>query len=139
MRAMQLAANLRGQAQALLADLPEQERQNYYALVKALQQRFGAESQTGLYKALLRNRVRKTNETLPELAQDLKRQVARAYPDASVAMREALAKDYFIDALSDPDIRWRVFQTRPKTVQEACTIAVEMEAFSMAEQKKGAS
>ncbi|KAJ8027625.1 hypothetical protein HOLleu_32824 [Holothuria leucospilota] len=138
-RAMNMAANLRGPAQSLLADLQEDHRRNYATLTEALKQRFGPENQTELHKALLRTRSRRQGETLPELGQDLKRQVGRAYPDAPTPMQDALAKDYFIDCLQDPDTRWRVFQARPHSLQEAITIAVEMEAFSAAEQKKGAS
>ncbi|PIK48900.1 hypothetical protein BSL78_14235 [Apostichopus japonicus] len=111
--ALNLAANLRGPAQALLADLPEEYRRNYQALTVALKQRFAPENQCELHKALLRNRSRKMTESLPELAQDLRRQVVKAYPDAPSSMHDALAKDYFVDCLQDPDTRWRVYQSRP--------------------------
>ncbi|PIK56223.1 hypothetical protein BSL78_06861 [Apostichopus japonicus] len=76
--ALNLAANLRGPAQALLADLPEEYRRNYQALTVASKQRFAPENQCELHKALLRNRSRKMTDSLPELAQDLRRQVVKA-------------------------------------------------------------
>lgn len=54
-------------------------------------------------------------------------------------MRDALAKDYFLDCLQGSDTGWRVFQARTQTLQKAITIAVEIETFSVSEQKKGAN
>ncbi|KAJ8026788.1 hypothetical protein HOLleu_31727 [Holothuria leucospilota] len=60
----------------------------------------------------------------------------QAYPDAPFDMVETLAKDYFIDALGDADTRWRVYQSRPRMVADAVTVAVELDAFRTAEFKR---
>ncbi|KAJ8034222.1 hypothetical protein HOLleu_20966 [Holothuria leucospilota] len=51
-------------------------------------------------------------------------------------MRETLAKDYFIDALGDSESKWKVYQARPRCLEDAVTIAVELEAFGLAESRK---
>ncbi|KAJ8025453.1 hypothetical protein HOLleu_33014 [Holothuria leucospilota] len=61
----------------------------------------------------------------------------QAYPDAPFDMVETLAKDYFIDALGDADTRWRVYQSRPRMLADAVTVAVELDAFRTAEFKRG--
>jgi len=50
-------------------------------------------------------------------------------------VREVLEKDYFIDAIADTDIRWKILQTRPGTIQEALAIAIEVEAFQISERQ----
>ncbi|PIK37507.1 hypothetical protein BSL78_25662 [Apostichopus japonicus] len=112
-------------------------RRRFHLLVDALEQRFGKRNQTEVFKAILRNRSRNPTETLPELAHDIKRLLSRAYPDASLEMKETLAKDFFIDALGDSDIKWKVYQAR--CLEDAVTVAVELEAFGLAESKKSSS
>ncbi|KAJ8018699.1 hypothetical protein HOLleu_43170 [Holothuria leucospilota] len=53
-------------------------------------------------------------------------------------MKETLAKDYLIDALGDSETKWRVYQARPRQLEDAVTIAVELEAFGQAESRKSA-
>ena len=56
--ALELAASLRGPAQAVLTDLEPHERKNYTLLSTALRDRFQPENQTALYRVQLKNRMR---------------------------------------------------------------------------------
>ena len=47
-------------------------------------------------------------ESLPELAGDVERLSRLAYPDATPGMIDVLAKDQFIDTITDEDIRLRI-------------------------------
>ena len=132
-KAMYLASSLRGDARAVLGDLNQNARRNYTMLVNALDRRFGAENKAELNKTLLKNRRRKKGETLPELAQGIRRLVRNAYPDANSQIMESLAKDQFLDALDNPDLRWKIFQARTASLDEALEIAIECEAFQKAE------
>ena len=76
------------------------------------------------------------SETLPELAQNLRRLAKNAYPGAPLDIQDSLAKDQFLDALNDANLRWQIFQARPKTLDEALEIAVESEAFKIAESQR---
>ena len=107
-KAMYLAANLRGSAQCVLGDLDDDSRHDYTALVTALNNRFGSNNQKELFRVQLKNRQRKREETLPELAQAIRRLTRLAYPSATYVLRETLSQEHFIDALSDGEIRWRV-------------------------------
>ncbi len=43
-------------------------------------------------------------------------------------MLEVLAKDLFVEALSDEDVRLRIRQSRPETLQRALETALELES-----------
>ena len=129
MKATYLAVSLTGPAQAVLGDLEPTARKNFAELIKALAARFGTENQQQVYRTALKTRSRQGGETLPELAQSVRRLTRQAYPEAPPQLRESLARDHFIDALSDVDMRWRVHQSWPQTLNDALTIAVELEAF----------
>ena len=72
-KASYLAVSLRGSALTVLTNLPAGQRRDYDALTKALQNRFGTGHQTELNRAKLRGRVRRREETLPALAEDVER------------------------------------------------------------------
>ena len=136
-QAIHLAARLRGSAQAVLGDLNAQSRRHLPTLVAALSSRFGAEHQTELHRTQLKTLMRRKDQTLPELAQRTRRLTRQAYPEATEATRETLARDHFIDALPDPYVRWRIQQNRPKSLQDAVTTAIELEAFQLANAQRG--
>ena len=131
-KAIFLAINLKGPALTLLGNLPSRSRTDYGTLTAALDSRFGNAHQTELNRTRLRNRRRKRDEGLPELAEDIERLVRLAYPDADPAMLEVLAKDQFIDALPGDDARLRIRQMRPPTMRTALEYALELESFELA-------
>ena len=138
-KSIYLAASLKGPAQGILGDLEDAQRRDLPTLTAALNSRFGSENQTEMHRAQLRSRMRRREETLPELAQAIRRLTRQAYPDASASLRETLGRDHFLDALPESDVRWRIYQTRPKSLREALNVAVELEAFQVADkQRRGA-
>ena len=128
-KAMELATSLRGAAQSILSDLRPEQRRSYDHLVSVLTARFEPINQTELYRAQINGRLRKKSENVQELAQDIKRLVRRAYPQASSDLRDQIARDCFIDALNEHELEWFVYQGKPKTVDEATQLALEFEAF----------
>ena len=108
-----LATSLRGPALTVLSNLPSESRVHYPSLLAALESRFGNKRESELHRMKLRNRVRRRDETLPELAEDIERLARLAYPEAPIEVLETLTKDQFIDALYDDEIRLRVAQARP--------------------------
>ena len=134
--ALELASCLRGPAVAVLGDLEQHERLNFSTLVSALLARFEPENQTELYKAQLKSRVRKANESLPELAQDIRKLTRNAYPKLPMELRDAIAKDAFRDSLNNKDLELAIFQGQAVTLQDALKTAVEYEAFQSSRQRK---
>lgn len=121
--------SLRGNVQGVLGNLAGEYGRNYNELVRALEDRFPPANQTELYRVQLRERRRKTTETLQELGQTIRRLAHLAYTTAPNDVRETLAKEQFIDALVDADMRLRIKQARPQSLNDAIRIAVELEAF----------
>jgi hypothetical protein len=128
-KALELATSLRGAALTVLSELRPELRMSYRDLVFALQARFEPTNQSELYRTQIKNRIRKKDEALPELAQDVKRLVRLAYPEAAASLREHLSKDCFTDALNDSELEWAVFQGKAQTVEDAVRIGLEYEAF----------
>lgn len=134
--AMYLATSLRGVAQSVLGDLDNIGRYHYPSLLDKMNQRFGPQNQTEMFRALLRNRQRKPQESLPDLAHEIRKLVKLAYPTGDHGLREELAKDYFIDAIPESEYRWQIQQTRPTTLDDVVRTAVELEAFHTAERHR---
>ena len=70
------------------------------------------------------------------LGEDIRRLCYLTYPTVSREMSESLVRYQFVDALVDFDTRLRIQQSRPKTLKEAVTLAVEIDAFSRAERQR---
>ena len=138
-KAQFLVASLRGQAQKVLADMPEESR-DYAEVIRVMNLRFGPQQRPELYFAELRAKTRGSNESLRELGQSIRRLTTLAYPDMSMDQRDMLAKTHFADAVGDQDIRMRLFQVKPETLQDAILVALEVEAFRRVEaQRNGAA
>jgi hypothetical protein len=70
---MFLAAGRSGNAQSVLADIDKTKRKDYKSICEALNRWFGTENRTEMFRVQLKN-IRKRNEqSLPELAQTIKR------------------------------------------------------------------
>ena len=101
-----------------------------------LQNRFGTANRAEVYMAQLKNRVRQRNETIPELAQNIRKLTRQAYPGANSDLIDTLALDHFIDSLLDAETRLRLRECSPKTIQEAETLAVKLEAQRLADRQR---
>lgn len=100
-KATYLAISLRGAAATVLNNLPPEKRQDYGALIAALDSCFGVAHQTELNWMRLKTRTCRREESLTELAEDAEQLVCLAYPEADEAMVEVLAQDQLIDALPE--------------------------------------
>lgn len=129
-----LAASLRGTAQQILGD-PSQSLQ-FEDLKRALFRRFDSVGQSELCRAQLKAITKQPQESYPELAHKITRLIARAYPDAPHHLRDTLAKDHFIDAVVDPDMRYRIQVAKPRSLDDAVMEAVQLDALHEAEKQR---
>lgn len=127
-----LATSLTGPALNVLSNLPSDRRDDYQTLVSALESRFGTAHRTELSRVRFKNRVKQRDESLAALSDDLERLGRMAYPDASADVQNVLSRDQFVDALPNEDMRLRIKQERPKTLQRALELALELESFQLA-------
>ena len=131
-----LATSLKGTALQVLANLASDRRQDFRSLVAALDSRFGTSHRTEISKVKFKNRVRQCDEELPALAEDIERLARLAYAGASPILIDTLARDQFIDSLPDDDMRLRLRQERPPTLQRALELALELESFRLANRQQ---
>ena len=115
-KAAHLAISLRGSALMVLTSLPEEQCNNFSTLSAALKNQFGNNHQAELNRAHLHGCLKRRDETLSELVEDIERLTRLAYPEAAEVMVIVLAKDQFIDALPDDDMRLRIRQSRPPSL-----------------------
>lgn len=82
-KSLYLAGSLKGQARAILNELSSTERRDFDKLVKALSNRFGTTNRAEMFRARLQSKTRNKDESIPELAQTIKKLTRQAYPSAS--------------------------------------------------------
>ena len=87
-----LATSLKGSALSLLGNLPSDTRQDYKELVAALEGSFGSAHQQELHRFKFKSRLRRCDESLQELAEDLEHLARLAYPLAPEEMKDLLAR-----------------------------------------------
>ncbi|CAC5357961.1 unnamed protein product [Mytilus coruscus] len=73
MKADELATSLRGVAQGIVTDIEPAKRLHYDYLVSALTSRFEPANQVNMYKVQMNSIYRKPGQTLPEMAQEIRR------------------------------------------------------------------
>ncbi|XP_060585763.1 NACHT domain- and WD repeat-containing protein 1-like, partial [Ruditapes philippinarum] len=117
-KGLYLSVSLRGQAQGVFGNLTSKTH-NYEELVRALEDRFSPRNQTELIRVQLRDRHQKATESMAELGQDVRRLANLAYPHAPIDVRDTLAKEQFIDALVNSDMRLKIKQARPIDLNDA--------------------
>ena len=135
-KAQFLAVRMRGAALLQLQSLSPDVRGDYTGLKRALREKFVPKERIELHKAEFRARRRERDEKLPDLASSLRRLVGKAYPEAIPDLQDSLAKDQFIEALEDREIRMRIRESGPKTLDEAVSRALQIEAMYEAESRR---
>ena len=108
-----------GVARSLLNKLYSDGRRDYDTLIEKLRNRFGSVNQSEIYRTQLKPRTRNKGETIQKLAQAIKKLVRQAYPGVKKDVIEMLSLDNFIDAITDSDIRMRVREPSPKSLDGA--------------------
>ena len=135
-KAQFLAVRMRGAALLQLQSLSPDVRGDYTGLKRALREKFVPKERIELHKAEFRARRRERDEKLPDLASSLRRLVGKAYPEAIPDLQDSLAKDQFIDSLEDREIRMKIRESGPKTLDEAVSRALQIEAMYEAESRR---
>ena len=131
-KARYLAVSMTGNARQVLATAHKEVILDYQAVVCTLQSRFDYSAKIELDRIQLKNRVRQKGESLYTLGDDIRRLIDRVFKDIPRTARDKLARDSFIDALTDSDVRLRVLQMRTRNLQEAMEAAYEIETIKHA-------
>ena len=138
-RAQFLAVRMRRAALLQLQSIPMTVCANYNNLKAALQLKFVPQERVELHKAEFRAQHREKDEKLLDLSSSLRRLARKAYPEAAEELQNSLAKDQFIDVLEDREIQLKLRESGAKTIDEAVSRALQIEAMYEAELRSGKS
>ena len=127
-RVLYLAASLRGNAQVYYMTLMPAERSSYYTLVVKLGLRFSNARQQPMWISRLEARVRRQNESLAELGDDLRRMSRRAYSSLNNEAKEMLALNQLYKSVS-PELKYKCISKNCTSVTQAVSIIELYEAF----------
>jgi len=127
-RVCHLKASLEGHAGQVLWELGPNSTEK--DVVQLLRNRFGNVNQMERFRAELRMRRRKPEESIQTVYQDIRRLLALGFPGQSGELCEIIGRDAFLEALRDPALRIRVLDKQPATLDEALAIVCRMEAYS---------
>ena len=123
----QLKAALDGAAGQILWDLDRAA--TVEQIQRLLRCRFGNDNQAERFRAELRIRRLKRGESLQTLYLDICRLMTLAYPGPTSSLSEIVGRDAFLEALDDQQLRVRILEREPRTLDEALNAAVRLEAF----------
>ena len=112
-----LGCALEGPAQRYYARLPEPQRYDYDWLMPTLWKRYG-HTYTDMSKEKLLDRVREPGERIEDLADDIWRMVAEAYPTVEEEFKEMLALDAMKRGV-DKELRLRFVDKSVTTLRQA--------------------
>jgi len=131
----QLKCCIVDEAASVIWDSGNAEEVTYGELMEKLQRRYGCLDQQEKYEAELRARRRREKETLPELYQDIRCMMVKAYPgQTSSPLYERTAKEHFLAALKDRELASKIREKEVKTLEDAFKQALRLEALKRADE-----
>ena len=124
---------LRGQTETYAYGLSDSERSDWGNLTAALDFRFGHKAMKESYVAEAKLRRKKGTESFRDFGQAIEDLYRRAYPENREHVQESSMKTFMDNCSDTEDFRLAVKRTRPKTLQDAVTAAMQEECIRMTE------
>ena len=122
-----LKCTLIGEASHMLRDLSDSA--TYDDVVYKLRQRYGSIEQIERFRMELKQRRRKPGESLSILLKDVRRLFSQAYTGPHNYLSELMAVDAFVEALNDRELKIKVLEREPSSLDQAYKIAERMELY----------
>ena len=138
-KAGNLIVSLRGAALQLLSNIAEKDKEDYQKLIEVFEQRFGQAHLAPIRRRELKNRRQNRGESLQAFSSEVLKLTQQAYPEATVLAIEQTALEAFIDGIFDWDVQSQVRIARCKTLKEALSFALEVEAARRASRRPGSA
>ena len=89
--------------------------------------------------AELRTRTKRRNEDWPVYGESLEKLADKAYPELQEEARERFALNQYLTQLTNPQVAFGVKQSKPKTIDDAVRLTLEMESYLQPEKQEGIS
>ncbi|KAK3746111.1 hypothetical protein QZH41_015524, partial [Actinostola sp. cb2023] len=129
-----LSVRLRASALEIFLGLSEDTQNGVFReLVDALTEKFVPAERLELYKSEFNARRRGQDEKLIDLSAAIGKLARKAFPGAPAEIVDQLAKDRFIEALRSRDLRIKIREGSPKTLDNAVSRAIQLESIYEAE------
>ena len=128
-KAFELATSLRDPALSVLTELPSEKRISYTEIVSALTNRFEPNGLEVVHRLQWRNITRRSDQTLPELAQEIRRRTRKAFPNIPPVFRRELEIDCFINSIDDFQLKWEALRRSPTTLDDCLNICLKFESY----------
>ncbi|GBO44013.1 hypothetical protein AVEN_146554-1 [Araneus ventricosus] len=94
----------------------------------ALEVRFGDSHLTHIYRTELKTKRQEPGESLQVLAADVERLMSLAYAECPQDVRDSLAAQYFVDAITDEDTQHATRLMDAKDLKSAVAYSMKYEA-----------
>ena len=127
---------LRGQAESFAYGLSNEDRNSWQVLTNRMNERFGNVAMKESYIAEAKLRMKKSSETFRDFGQALEDLYRRAYPNNREFVAESSLKTFLDNCSETDDFRLAVRRTRPKSIQEAVTAAMQEDCIRVSEDRK---
>ena len=128
-----LLSTFRGQAEAYAYGLPPVFQKSYDRLKLKMDERFGHTAMKERYIAEANLRQKQTTESFRDFGQALEDLYRRAYPNNPEILQESAIKTFLNKCGQSEDFRLAVKRTKPKTLQEAVTSAMQEDCLRIGE------
>ena len=126
---------LRDQAETYAYGLSDVERNDWDLLTAAMNNRFGHHAMKESYISEAKLRKKNQSESFRDFGQAVEDLYRRAYPNNREFVQESSMKTFMDNCSSNEDFRLAVKRMRPKTLQEAVTVAMQEECIRLTESK----
>ena len=128
-KAKMLTIHLRGEAQKLLSNLSEVQRNDFEKLKRILSDRYDPKEKEVTYRCQFRHFRRDKGVTASDYGYNLRKLAQKAYPDLTLDQLEVHVIDQFINGLGHRELQKHVQYRHPRTLHEAIGLATEYEAL----------
>jgi len=122
-----LKAALEDPAAQILWQIEENDTEKQ--IIDLLRNRFGDLSQQERYRAQLYSRKRKKGESAQSLCFDIRRLLALSFPGETGKMVEIVGRDCFLNSLNDINLRIKVLELQPVSMDEALNHVCRLESY----------
>jgi hypothetical protein len=127
---------LKGIARRTLLDIPGILKTTYSAAINELSNRFTPICNSALYKVKLRDRKRKKNENLSDLALEIRSLARKAYPNHDYAFLQEVCCEQFIDAQYERTSRIKLRRAKLYTIDNMVAFLTDYESYELIEDSR---
>ena len=129
-RPQYFALRLRDNALHFYTTLSPEQQDDYDSLVDAFRQNYT--KNVDILKARLKAAKQQLEQEIANFLCDLRTLARRAYR-ASPHFIEQIVLTIFVEGLKSPTLRWELRKAKPRTVEEALTLAIELDSLNTLE------